>query len=63
MKKYVKALFKNGEVFNLAVIQQINAATEHDLTKQEDNVNFEKSFWSHSLTHTHSPHTHRHQAH
>lgn len=43
MKKDVKALLKNGEVFNVAMIQQINAATAHDLTKQEDNVHFEKS--------------------
>lgn len=56
MKKDVKALFKNGEVFNVAMIQQTNAATAHDLTKQEDNVHFEKcSFWSHFLTHAHSP--------
>lgn len=55
--------FKNGEVFNVAMIQQINAATAHDLTKQEDNVHFTKSLWSHFLTHAHCPHTHRHQAH
>lgn len=63
MKKYVNALFKNGEVFNVAMIQQINAATVHDLTKQEDNVHFEKLLWYHFLTHAHSPHNHRHQAH
>lgn len=55
----MKVLFENGEVFNVAMIQQINAARAHDPTKQEDYVHFGKLFWSHFLTLAHSPHTHQ----
>lgn len=41
-EKRLKVLLKNWEVFNVAMIQQINAATTHDLMKQEDNVHLKK---------------------
>lgn len=55
INKDVKVLFENGEVFNKAMTQIINVAMVHDLMKQEENVSFEKLFWSHFLTQTHSP--------